>query len=237
MTLYEVHSALARNLGDPFKETSGSTIYDGVRYSKEARKSYLYRASCSIINEVVTHLPQLPQEQAAPILTKIFPSLISTLNTDAIGTSDTIVQYNFYDIGYNPDSIGIACILNAYLFENDSVGYLPVPLLDTHRARKITSISSRRQMNDPIAWVEQSYNYSPTNAFRIAVNGGAMDMSTYQLGISFIRYPLNQALTDGTLGFDFETSYMNTVLNKATLYGMTDGGDLTPEQILPLLAK
>lgn len=237
MTLYEVHSALARNLGDPFKETAGSTIYDGVRYSKEARKNYLYRASYSIINETVMQLAQLPQEQAASILTKVFPSLISTLETDTIGTSDTIAQYNFYDASYNPDSIGIAYILNVYLFENDTVGYLPVPLLDTHRARKVASISSRRQMNDPIAWIEQSYNYSPTNAFRIAVNGGALDMSTYQLGISFIRYPLNQALTDGTVGFDFEASYMNSVLNKATLYGMTDGGDLTPEQILPLLSK
>jgi hypothetical protein len=236
MTLYEVHSALARNLGDPFKSDGLSTIYDGVRYSAEARKNYLYRACCSIISEVITQVAMLPQEQGAMIFARVFPSLIARLNVDSL-SSDTVQEFNFYDNAYNPDSIGIAYILGTYVYENDTVGTVPVPLLDPLRARKITSVGSRGQMNDPIAWVVQAYNYSPTNAFRVSINKGSMNLDSYSFGISFIRYPLNQVLSDGTLGFDFESSYYNTVLNKATLYGMTDGGDLTPEQILPLLAK
>lgn len=237
MTLYEVHSALARNLGDPFKSDGLSTIYDGVRYSAEARKNYLYRACCSIISEVITQLASVPREQSTEIMATLFPSLITKLELPDPIPSSAQSSDNFYDLANNPDSLSIAYVLGVYAFYDNDTDSLPIPIVSAYRARKITSRGSRSQMNDPIAWLNLNYNYSATNAFRIYLNQGSVDLTGRYLGVSFIRYPLNQALSDGTLGFDFESSYYNTVLNKATLYGMTDGGDLTPEQILPLLAK
>lgn len=237
MTLYEVHSALARSLGDPFAETSLSTIYDGVRYSKQARQGYLYRACCSIINEVIAQLAAVPREQGAEIISTLFPSLSSKLLVPDPIPNQTESTWNFYASDVNPDGIGIAYLLAVSAYYNEDTDAIPIPIVSSNRARKIASRANRSQLNDPVAWLGINYNYSPTNAFRIYVNQGSADLTGRFLAIYFIRYPLNQVLTDGTLGFDFEASYMNAVLNKATLYGMTDGGDLTPEQILPLLAK
>lgn len=236
MTLYEVHSALARSLGDPFKETITSTIYDGVRYSKQARQGYLYRACCSIMNDVINALAPLPKEQSMEILTSVFPSMISSITVDDL-SGDRMIQYNLYDSAYNPDNLQIAAIINAFTFYDNTSQAVPLPIVPAHKAQKIGSTGSRAQKNDPIAYITSSFNISGTNAFRIAINAGDTNFETQSLTVRFIRYPLNQVLTDGTLVFDFEQSYMNAVLNKATLYGMTDGGDLTPEQILPLLAK
>lgn len=241
MTLYEVHSALARSLGDPFAETALSTIYDGVRYSKQARQGYLYRACCSIINEVVSQLVALPQEQCAEIVSRLFPNMISRLPVATGLGSDIIQEFDLYNPGQNVDSLTCAYLLNAYVYDNSTVASIPVPIVSSHKARKITSRGARSQMNDPMIWITHSYKgstfYSPVSAMKLTFHMGGVDWQNYFLEVQFLRYPLNQALTDGTAEFDFEQSYMNAVLNKATLYGMTDGGDLTPEQILPLLSK
>lgn len=240
MTLYEVHSALARSLGDPFAETALSTIYDGVRYSKQARQGYLYRACCSIINEVVTQLAPVPREQATEVAVGVFPSMVST--ADVLVDNNPVMAFEFYSQMTAAADLP-AYFLNAHASMPGYDDMVPIPIVSVYRANKLMSRSSRGegrgQLSDSIVWISDGRPISgtPSREFYIRLYHGSRDLMGYYLSMTFIRYPLNQDLTDGTVEFDFESSYMNAVLNKATLYGMTDGGDLTPEQILPLLAK
>ena len=242
MTLYEVHSALARSLGDPFAETALSTIYDGVRYSKQARQNYLRRACYSIINDVVTQVAPLPREQGTEIIVSFFPSMISLsqaeINTSPIFTWSiygTSAPLSVHQVAY---VIGLDAIVSAY------TDIVPIPILPSYRAKKLIASSTdntvgRGQMNDPVAWITYSQPIvdDPPREMWMTIHHGSRNLNGYYAEVTYLRHSQNQELTDGTLEFDFESSYMNAVLNKATLYGMTDGGDLTPEQILPLLAK
>lgn len=244
MTLYEVHIALARSLGDPFKETSSSTIYDGVRYSKLARQSYLYRAACSVINEAIVQALSLPTEVAARIIVKAFPSMI-TWRIVTIPNGVTEQVFNFYDDGivstsgyFDPPS-RIAYIISAEVNDYQGALAFTVPIVDYYSYRRIASSGTNTfQQNDPICSIASSgIGSAGTYEFTVMLNQGSRDLSGGNFQITHLRYPLNQGLTDGTVIFDFENSFIDTIIKKATVYGMIDDGDLSAKELLPLIGK
>lgn len=239
MTLYEVHNALASALGDPFAESGSSLIKDGVRFSKTLRQKYLYRAAMSVLNEFIKQVVPLPQSQAAPVLARLFPSLITLVLNDISDTGTFAL--NVYDSGTNPNNYRIAFVLSLMgrtSLDNPYEGR-SIPIISSYDFNKITSKASHMQANDPIACIDTVYpiSGSPEQNFYIRFNTGGTDFSGGFLETTFIRYPLNQDLSDGTVKFDFEDSFMNVILAKAALYGQSDGGDTNPSQIYPLLTQ
>ncbi len=241
LTLYEVHIALARSLGDPFKETSSSTIYDGVRYSSKARQSYLYRAACSVINEAVLQVIPAPHELAARAIVKMFPSMITwRLQPIASGNQDQV--FNFYNdndtstSGQDPSS-RIAFIIS--VIADSTSGSFILPIFDSYNFRRIAATgNSTFQQNDPMCSIDSSgLGSSGTFEFNLMLNQGSRNLNGSNLIVHHLRYPLNQVLTDGTVIFDFENSFIDTIIKKATVYGMIDDGDLSAKELLPLIGK
>lgn len=238
MTLYEIHSSLARSLGDPFKETSAHTIYDGVRYSKAVRSHYLYRAADSVINGIISQLANVPRDIGSEIIMNMLPSMVS--DTKFPITTTVPSYYDMYDTVFSTSTGERVAYIVATSANYDGV-FQQIPIVSPLRGQRLVSQSlTTTQMNDPLTWISESTTGNPLTSGVLAVylNQGNQDLTGKKLQVSFIRYPyIADVDTQQDTEFDFERSYLNVILAKATLYGKLDGGDMPTEQVLPLILQ
>jgi hypothetical protein len=237
MTLYEIHSALARSLGDPFKETTAHTIYDGVRYSKAVRSNYLYRAADSVINGIIAQLAQAPRDIGSEVIMNMLPHMVSHTRFDINSSAPN--YYNMYDPLSTSTGERVAYIL-AVSAHYDGV-FQQLPIVSPLKGQRLVSQSLvSTQMNDPITWISESKTSEPypNGYLSVYLNQGNQDLTGKKLQVEFIRYPyIADVDTEQDTEFDFERSYLNVIIAKATLYGKLDGGDMPTEQVLPLILQ
>lgn len=98
MKVWELHTSLARSIGDPIIKSdgnlydasdaiAGTLLNDGVRYTKEIRDSYLTKAMLSVQLDIVRQCISLPRSYASKFIQRLFTQMgqTYTLNINVNG--------------------------------------------------------------------------------------------------------------------------------------------------------
>lgn len=86
MRRWQAHIALAQMIGDPITVGSPVTVIpDGVRYSRQLRDLYLYRAMLNIIDSIIQPAMQAPDFEASSQLQRYLPNyLVEDIITEPV---------------------------------------------------------------------------------------------------------------------------------------------------------
>lgn len=161
MEYWRLHSNLARSLEDPLIKFDGTeytaadadtnaALPDGVRYSKELRDDYLFRACQSILLQSIKAVAGMRRQEATHILTKMFPAMTRNFRVmfKSLGAQPADMLFIY--------SVRMTCPKKAYLgtyneFHADPehiVGSIPdvvtrhVPIIETSEFSDIVASNS-----------------------------------------------------------------------------------------------
>lgn len=120
MEYWKLHSNLARSLEDPMIKDNGeeyvqldaftnSPLPDGVRYSKELRDDYLFRACQGVLLQSIKAVAGMRRQEATHILTKMFPAMTRHYRVlfSALGVQPKDMLYIY--------AVRLVCPTKAYL--------------------------------------------------------------------------------------------------------------------------
>lgn len=120
MEYWHLHNALAKSLEDPMLKDNGmlytrndasqnEPLPDGVRYSKEMRDDYLFRACQAILLQGVKGTLGMNRSQASRVLSEMFPSMKRNFRVlfSALGVQPSDMLFIY--------SVRLICPLKGYL--------------------------------------------------------------------------------------------------------------------------
>jgi hypothetical protein len=90
MQVWELHTNLSYAIGDPIRYTSddaisGRVIPDGIRYSKQLRDNYIFRAGLEIQKQITEVIATLPHKMASAVIEGLHPTNKITTPIDPLG--------------------------------------------------------------------------------------------------------------------------------------------------------
>jgi len=130
MEYWHLHNALAKSLEDPMLLDNGELytrthalsskpLPDGVRYSKEMRDDYLFRACQGVLLQGIKGVMGMPRSQSSKVLSQMFPSMKKNFRLlfSALGVQPADMLYIY--------SVRLVCPLRGYLGTTGSYHFDP----------------------------------------------------------------------------------------------------------------
>lgn len=227
MTVAEAHIALAQMIGDPILVV-GSSIPDGVRYSKALRDIYLWRGMVHVIQMRFNALNGLPHEQVADQLALQFPT--SIIEEEDVVTN--IPQEGEY-------SLTRQAVFILGVGTHGRPGTDREVMYSWKSAHDFRAISRRKSVIAP----DPCYTTldTPTgpkiryymNSQDFAAIGGASN-GIASLFVEFLPIPIRPAVQAYDDLMDFELTYMDEALAWADMAARYDAQDLTANPLIAM---
>lgn len=249
MQVWELHTNLSYAIGDPIRYTSddaisGRVIPDGIRYSKQLRDNYIFRAGLEVQRQITEIIATLPNKVAIPVLESLHPTNKITNSYDVssgVG-HDVIRDSNYGDIEVftidwsvmsSPESSSRPMfLLNAmYIKSSDNKPY-PLPI---KHGIETQGLLNSRNVQRPDDFIEVTYLFQ-SKTFLNSINGNfaspvirvfMFNISNYETDISnillrYIPYAGNPMYMLPTDTYKFELTQLPKLLSLATLYALQD---------------
>lgn len=230
MTVAQAHTELAASLHDVIY-VNGSTIPDGVRFSKDQRGAYLDRAIYSTLLNILSMILYLPQKVRAEALLRLFPTFVryKVINVSSFN-NDEHVTYELPNDFTTTESFAPLAIINAeYDYGVDGKEKLAiVPSSD------YTAFTARRFKGNHYSDTICTYgSLIGTQGQFTIYNSKNEDTGTAPttIRVQILPYPTSLRSAAASATVDFEPMYWGSIIGKATLYGLYDSGDV-PEATL-----
>lgn len=211
-------------IGDPI--TVGSpftTVPDGVRYSKQLRDLYLYRAMVSIIEGAIKQVVGMPDAEASLALQKLFPNYI--IEDDlTLDVADDIQA----DLTRRP-----AWVYGVYMNSGGSTQFRKESL---SRLYSVNTNIYREGYSDPMYALVVPQALGVSDAYqngilRLVVPPGYMTSWGASLHrCLYLPTPFNPATQVTTEVLDFEPMHFDTVLKIAKDLAMIDAQEIVPSR-------
>ena len=221
MKIWQAHLALAQMIGDPIA-ISGSpvtVIPDGVRYSKNLRDIYLYRAMLGIINSAVEGLAAQPV-QVSDILTRMMPNFIiheSVNNLNALVSDVSTGDYR-WELQRRPVAIISVFNDNSVQFRRESLprfhNNVSNPYIQGYQDPTFTQFAASTAVGNE--------SYGKGNVI-LRFNGNYSNRWSGTVHhITYIPTPINPADQTPETPLDFEPMLFDKVLLQANTYAKID---------------
>lgn len=252
MKVWELHTSLARSIGDPIIKDDGnlygasdaianSLLYDGVRYTKDIRDSYLTKAMLSVQLDVIRQCISLPRSHASKILQRLFSQMGQTYTLSInVNGQPTDQLFVYSAILYTKE--GFPHNEGAKIWA-DPVKH-PSTVIDTQWNIRNLPILNESDMS---AYIGSNTNITPdliafvtTRAGYeyIGLAGGEIDFlkaisdeaaiatDVVRLQISYLKRSPDVSRMSPNDNIQFEENFLPHVLNKAIMYAHLDSGEL-----------
>lgn len=254
MKVWEAHRDLSNSIGDSVycSETS-DPILDGVRYSKELRDSYLYRAILEINQQNLGMVKGVPNKQASFIIDRLYPTFKIKAGFLLSGSDEYIVKLyqtatmNSWLISLrkgtmnNPVDIpGILYVINAQIYSSLHNTSYSVPV--KYGIDSTTLINSFNAQRPNPFLVVYSHRYSlietPSVEYFELFDGTGIITTDSLLLITFIPVPKNPAIQTANEDLYIDDTHIPKMLTLAHIYSLIDSQDIeNMEKFLPGLLK
>jgi len=212
--VYEAHLWLASSLGDSIiVDDINGIIPDGVRYSKDLRDSYLYRAMLDIYKKAIERTVILSKQIASQVIYYTFPNMIKELLTNPLQGNN--LNLDIFD--YKP--LYIISIEATDL--NDDSTY-PIPVRDHYKGVYLKN--SRNVQNHDAFCTLVSLDDKTLLNYYDALN------LTCELTINYIPYPKPPVDWETNMDMEFEEKHVPAMLAKAASYGLADSQDIQNQE-------
>lgn len=217
MELWRLHKELAYSLGDPvIVEATSPSIPDGVRFSKDMRDMYLYRAMTTMYNNTLMSINGQKKEVQKEIIKRMYPNSILVENNSILGTSpDYYVELTYkalvilhattYLEGYTAPDNEVPLVINDNVLQNN--GMVNASIVQKPHPFGIYSVSG------------------DIGIISIKDRGDLLTSSP-EVSIAYLPeplYPGTQGLLDELM---IDNIYTNQIIKMSTLYGMIDSQDV-----------
>ena len=222
MTVGQAHIDLALSVSDAiFLDMSASPpgITGGARFLKTDRDAALYRAMLAIIQQALMEVNRFPHEVAANMLLRIFPSLTKQM-TDTLTTVDNVTIIQFTD----PQPV---FIYDAVLISGTGLNMTTIPLAVKSGPDSFTLRNDRNiQRYDPfISYFSTNKSLYLHDCYKdLSVGKHARPPRT--LAITYLSYPPHPKDSSSTTLLPIEEMYVPKVISLASIYLLSQSGDL-----------
>lgn len=246
MKVWELHKALADAVGDN-ADIDSSNLYDGVRYSKEERDSYLYQALIRVFTKLVNPILRLPRKQMIEMVERYFPNMVKRVQVTTIyEPNDQIYKFigNPTFTSGNSGTVEMnepAVVISLYLKQSSKLDGkrrgIPIPFKNSS---EVSALINSRTSFLPDTFFTYSKILEDYH-FEIHDYQGELEdrLSYYESDVfelTFLPYPINpstQAIGDD---IDIETAYVDMVIGTAIILMGRDDQEIEGiERVMPLI--
>jgi hypothetical protein len=215
MRRWQAHIALAQMIGDPIV-VSGSpvtVIPDGVRYSRQLRDLYLYRAMLSIMDSIVQPALQAPDAEASAQLQRYLPNYVV----------EDIVPYATWSLNNELLLTRRPVYVHAVYFETTKITFIKQP---ANRFHAIQSANPYHDMgHDAMYSVSSPQAVGGTESYgkgKIKVEIPQFNNTTDSIHALYIPTPIDPSTQTASDVLDFEPLLYDKVISVANSYAKAD---------------
>lgn len=249
MQVWELHTNLSNAIGDPIRYTSsdaisGRVIPDGVRYSKQLRDNYIFRAGLEIQKQITEVIASLPHKIASSVIEGLHPTnkITNSYNINGGAGHDVIVDTNYgstqvftidWSVLNSPESISRPMFLLSAMYIK-TIDNRPYPL-PIKTGIETQGLLNSRNVQQPDDFIEVTY-LMQSKTFLNSINGDfaspvircfMFGMNNFRTGIGnillrYVPYAGNPAYMLPTDSYHFELTQLPKLLSLATLYALQD---------------
>jgi len=247
--VWELHTNLSNAIGDPIRYTSndaisGRVIPDGVRYSKQLRDNYIFRAGLEIQKQITEVIASLPHKIASAVIEGLHPTNKIT-NFYSIGGGighDVIADVNYgnnqvftidWSVLNSPESQSRPMFLLSAMYVK-TANNRPYPL-PVKTGIETQGLLNSRNVQTPDDFCEVTY-LMQSKTFLNSINGDFASpvIRCFMFGINdfradidgillrYVPYAGDPAYMLPTDSYHFELTQLPKLLSLATLYALQD---------------
>jgi hypothetical protein len=215
MRIWQAHIALAQMMGDPII-VSGSpvtVIPDGVRYSRQLRDLYLYRAMLSIMDSIVQPALQVADVEASSQLQRYMPNYVV----------EDIIPYATWSVNNTLLLTRRPVVVHTVWFDTTQVAFSRQP------ANRFHAIQSTNPYHDISH--DAMYSVFPAQAAgaleaygkgRLKIRIPAFVNSTDDIHVLYVPTPLDPSTQAASDVLDFEPLMYDKIITTANTFAKAD---------------
>lgn len=240
MKIWQAHKTLADAVGDSC-DISSNNIYDGVRYTKAERDSYLYQALISVFNKLIKPIQSAPRKVMLEMVNRYFPNMIRVGKITSI--AHTEVYHDFVpEIGnlFSRPAIIIEMRLNQQSATSSGWTGLPIPF-KTHGEVGALINSRNSQKADMFFTYMGGFPLGEATyrVYDLQQELSSIEVEPFDLSgeLSILPYPMNPMTQLVTDDINMEEAYIDMVINTAIVLCLRDDQEIERiESIEPLIS-
>lgn len=214
MRRWQAHIALAQMIGDPITVGSPVTVIpDGVRYSRQLRDLYLYRAMLNIIDSIIQPAMQSPDFEASGQLQRYLPNYVV----------EDIITEPVWSVNNDLPLTRRPLYVHSVFFDTTKVAFIKQP------AARFFSMQSTNPYHD--AGHDPIYTLAPPQAVgalesyakgKIRIQLPSFLNTTDSIHALYIPTPIDPATQAVTDVLDFEPLLYDKVITVANTFAKAD---------------
>lgn len=228
MKVWEAHRIIADAVGDS-ADIDSENLYDGVRYSKAERNSYLYQGLISYFNQLIHPLKRAPRKQLVSLIDRYFPNMKESYSLGITLADD--YQIHITDVGA-PAQVGYfnpAIILDMYVkaYAENGVNFrgFPIPFKTSDQVAEL--INTRNAFKPDMFFTYAKSQLNVRGLFEIHDYQEELKDLEAEFGnvvgeVTVLNYPQNPKDQLPTDDINIEEAYIDKVINKAIVFAMRD---------------
>ena len=214
MRRWQAHIALAQMIGDPITVGSPVTVIpDGVRYSRQLRDLYLYRAMMSIIDGIIQPAITVPDVEASAQLQRYLPNyVVEDIVTQAVWSVNNELLLTRRPL-----------YVHSVYFNTTKVAFIKQP------AARFFSMQANNPYHDgrhdPIYTISAPQAAGGAESYgkgRIKIELPTFLNTTDSIHVLYIPTPIDPSTQAVTDILDFEPLLYDKVINVANQYAKAD---------------
>lgn len=250
MKVWEAHRDLSNSIGDSvYCDINTNPIPDGVRYSKELRDSYLYRAMLEINQQNLDLVKNVPNKVASILLDKLYSSLKTKVRFSLNGNTDFAITPHinptgrlnhwdvFLDISLHTLTPQILYILDAYITDTEENIYR-LPIKYGIDGSSIANGFNAQNPNPFLMIRSHRDNLNPSLEYMQIYDGTKLLDSNSFVNLYYIPTPKNPIDQNANEELYVDTMHINKMLSLAHFYSLIDSQDIENiEKFLPVQLK
>jgi hypothetical protein len=238
MKIWQAHKALADAVGDT-ADIDKDNLFDGVRYTKAERDSYLYQAMIRVFNKLLQPLKALPSKQMYMMAERYFPNMIKYIVFDYTG--DISLNLFSYDLEKS-EGIYVAMPINMFAISvvEHPVKYTGYPIPYKPMSEVNGLINTRNAFLPDLFY---TFSNLPNGDSTVTIYDYQSELENLppllygkKIRFDYLNYPLDPSTQGNEDLLDIEPAYYDMVITTAVVLMYRDDQEIEGiERIMSLI--
>lgn len=230
MKIWQAHKTLADAIGDN-ADIDSSNLYDGVRYSKAERDSYLYQALIGEFTRSINPILRLPRKDMIRMINIHFPNMIDVHGMGLSMPANTqIYRTGAGDLGLKQSAILLNLSVKAYgIGQVENFRGLPIPFKTSDQVAELTN--SRNAFAPDLFFTYTGYDGFEEGVLNIydaqqELKDLEGSLGNLVLELTVLSYPKNPKDQQPTDNLNIEEKLVDRVINRAIVLMSRDDQEI-----------
>jgi hypothetical protein len=214
MRRWQAHIALAQMIGDPITVGSPVTVIpDGVRYSRQLRDLYLYRAMMNLIEGIIQPVLSMSETDASTQIQRYLPNYLV----------EDVIAYASWNPNNELNLTRRPLYIHSVYFPTTQVAFTKQPANRFHAMQSTNPYHDNS--HDPLYRVAPPQAVGGAEAYakgKLKIELPPFLNTVDDINVLYVPTPLDPSTQAVTDVLDFEPMLYDKVLNLANQYARTD---------------